>query len=84
MYLGIKQVKPLPNYLLLLTFENGEERYFDVTPLLGTGVFSSLRDQSLFETVFVKYDTIEWPNGVDLDPEILYSESTTRKPQYIA
>lgn len=30
MYLAIKKVKPQDNYLLLLTFENGEKRQFDM------------------------------------------------------
>ena len=31
MYLAIKDVKPLNDYLLLLKFENQEEKIFDVT-----------------------------------------------------
>jgi hypothetical protein len=34
MYLGVKDVKPLSDYKLLLTFENDEKRYFDVSPYL--------------------------------------------------
>jgi len=32
MYLGVKAVKPKDNYLLLLTFENDEQRLFDMKP----------------------------------------------------
>jgi len=34
MYLSIKAVKPQDNYFLLLTFENGEQRQFDMKPYL--------------------------------------------------
>ena len=29
----------------------------------------------MFNTVHVSFDTIEWNNEADLDPEILYKES---------
>jgi len=75
MYLGIKQVKPLENYNLLLTFENGEKRQFDMTPYLNIGLFQELKDEKMFKTVKTNFDTIEWANEADIDPEILYQES---------
>ncbi len=74
MYIGVKKVKPLDNYRLLLTFENNEQRVFDVSPYLDTGVFSELKG-SLFRTVVVNFDTVAWANGADLDPEVLYDKS---------
>lgn len=74
MYLSVKDVKPLEGYKLLLIFENAEERIFDVSPYLNIGKFSELKDSSLFNTVKVKFDTIEWSNGLDLDPELLYKK----------
>jgi len=75
MYLSVIRVKPLPNYELELTFENKEKKIFDVKPYLNTGLFKTLEDEKLFRMVKVSYDSIEWPNGVDLDPEVLYEES---------
>ena len=39
------------------------------------GVFTALRDKSLFSSVRVSFDTVEWSNGADLCPEVLYAES---------
>jgi len=75
MYLAIKDVKPIPNYQLVLTFENGEIRQFDMIPLLDTGIFKELKDVTMFNTVRISFDTIEWENEADLDPEILYNNS---------
>ncbi len=68
-------VKPLDDYKLLLVFEPREKRIFDVTPYLNTGKFAELRNPSVFHTVKVKFDTIEWSNQLDIDPEFLYDKS---------
>ncbi len=81
MYLAVKNVQPLPNYQLMLTFANGERRQFDMTPYLETGIFTELKDISLFNTVRVSFDTIEWDNEADLDPEILYKNSVAMESQ---
>jgi hypothetical protein len=79
MYLAIQNVKPLDNYLLLLTFENGEKRQFDVKPYLDLGIFKELRDLQMFRTVKTCFDTIEWDNKADFDPEVLYQYSVKIK-----
>jgi Protein of unknown function (DUF2442) len=75
MYLAIKNVKPQNNYILLLTFENGEKRQFDMKPYLEIGIFKELKDISLFKTVKIHFDSIEWANEADFDPEVLYQKS---------
>nr|MBF0222734.1 DUF2442 domain-containing protein [Desulfobulbaceae bacterium] len=76
MYLSVIGVTPLEGYRLQLTFENNEDRIFDVTPYLNTGKFSELTNRDLFNSVKVKFDSIEWDNHLDLDPELLYEKST--------
>lgn len=75
MYLGVKSVQPLDNYKLLLIFENDEQRIFDMSSYMEKGIFTELKDQNIFKSVRINYDTIEWRNGADLDPELLYKES---------
>ncbi|HHW06908.1 MAG TPA: DUF2442 domain-containing protein [Clostridia bacterium] len=75
MYLSVVDVKPLEDYKLLLTFENGEKRVFDVKPYLNKGIFKELQDEKVFRTVRVSFDSIEWCNQADLDPEVLYEKS---------
>ena len=75
MYLAVKNVIPIDNYNLILTFENGEKRQFDMNPYLNKGIFKELRDLSVFNSVKISFDTIQWNNEADLDPEILYTHS---------
>ena len=74
-YLAVIDVKPQNDYLLLLTFENGERRLFDMKPYLNKGVFLELKDPNVFNTVKASFDTIEWINEADFDPEVLYDQS---------
>lgn len=75
MYLSVTDVKPLEDYKLLLTFENDEQKVFDVTPYLEVGKFSELKDDTLFKSVHISFDSIAWKNQLDLDPELLYNKS---------
>ena len=75
MYLAVKEVKPIDNYKLILTFENNEVKKFDMIPYLDKGIFQELKDENLFKAVKVSFDSIEWPNEADIDPETLYEDS---------
>ena len=76
MHIGVKEVVPQDNYLLLLTFENDEQRVFDMKSYLDFGtVFKALKDPVLFNTVRVCFKSIAWANDADIDPEILYPNS---------
>ena len=75
MYLAIKDVKVIGDYNLMLTFENGEKRKLYMLPYLDKGIFQELKDISVFKTVRISFDTIEWANEADLDPEFLYKYS---------
>lgn len=79
MYFGVTEVIPLNNYLLQLTFKNGEKKVFDMKPYLEAGVFKELRNEAIFKTVKVSFDTVEWCNKADIDPETLYHESVAFK-----
>jgi hypothetical protein len=79
MYLSVNNVKALNDYELELTFENNEIKIFDVKPYLDTGLFAKLKDENYFKMVKISYDTIEWPNGIDMDPEVLYEKSKVKK-----
>ncbi len=64
-----------PEHTVRIVFADGEVRDVDITPLLNTPAFSSLRDPALFEQVKVDEDTgtIVWPGDVDLDPDVVYA-----------
>jgi hypothetical protein len=72
----VKSVKPESNYVLRLTFTNGEVRRFDVKPYLSKGIFQKLRDPVEFNSVRPFLGSIQWKNEADLCPDMLYEQST--------
>ena len=70
----VKKVKPLENYCLMLWFENGEQKIFDLKPYLNKGVFNQLKNTALFDSVRVVAGSVEWENEIDLSYDTLYLE----------
>lgn len=75
----IVSVRPTTEYRLQLTFEDGVEGEIDISALIDfEGVFAALKDRREFINVRVDSElgTICWPNGADLDPDVLYAVIT--------
>jgi hypothetical protein len=66
--------------MLRLTYADGNSFTFDFAPILRgrKGVFAPLHDPTVFAQVAVdsEADTIVWPSGVDIDPDVLYALAT--------
>ena len=63
---------------LHLRFEDGAAGFVDLSHLTFCGVFAPLRDLAYFRQVRVdpELGTVVWPNGADLDPDVLYAQVT--------
>jgi hypothetical protein len=70
----VQAVQPLHGYTLRVEFTNGEQRDIDVTRYIDRGgVFERIHDDpDFFRQVRVELDTVAWPNGADIDPDVLY------------
>lgn len=62
------------NYVLNVRFDDGIERAIDFEPILLGPLFGPLRDPRLFKQVKLDRDlgTLVWPNGADIDPNVLH------------
>lgn len=77
MYRGITEVQATDDHRLILKFDNNERRVFNLSPYLSIGRFAELRDINVFKQIGISFDTVEWKNGLDIDPEFLYAKSET-------
>ncbi len=74
---AILSAKPLDERSVKLTYADGEERIFDVSPYIHGPWFGELREAAYFRSVRVSPggSGIEWPNGQDIAPHELYDLS---------
>jgi hypothetical protein len=75
----VVDARTLGDYRLYLRFEDGVEGSIDLAPILSfRGVFAPLRDPAYFAQVRVDRElgTVVWPNGADLDPDVLCGSIT--------
>lgn len=65
-----------PGFTVDLAFADGSRGSVDLSRWIADshGVFAALRDRAVFTQVAVDRGagTIVWPNGADLDPDVLY------------
>lgn len=72
----ITEVESMDGHWIRATFSDGAIKEVHIGELLAAGgVFGPIHDRhEVFEQVRVNPEThtVEWPDGVDLDPEVLY------------
>lgn len=75
----VTEARALDAFRLSLRFDDGETGEIDIRDLIPfDGVFAPLRDPAFFAQVGVNRELgcVEWPNGADLDSQVLYSRIT--------
>ena len=80
----VKSVTVIGKTLMAIEFEDGAKGEIDVARLFPfRGVFAQLVDPGYFAMVQISGElgTIGWPNGADLDSDMLYSQVTGRPVQ---
>jgi hypothetical protein len=71
----VKDVEVLEGFNVNLTFTNGSKKIVNLETFLWGPMFESIREhRDLFTAVRVDEEagTIVWPNGADIDPDVLY------------
>jgi hypothetical protein len=70
-----KRVEALDDYLLLIEFDNGERKTYDMKKNLEFKFYEKLKNKELFKKVKPDGINIVWETGEDIDPDELYSGS---------
>ena len=70
----IVAVTPLPDLVLDLHYQNGEQRRFDFKPLTAMKLWNRIATLSMFRHVKPAHGTISWPGEIDIAPETLYAD----------
>ena len=81
MLVDIVEARPGAGYRLWLRFADGAAGEVDMGAMVTFGgVLAPLADSAFFRSVRVDTEagTVVWPNGVDLDPDVLHAAVTGR------
>ena len=73
------QVEAVCEYKILVEFDNGEKKYFDVEPYIKGEWFGMLRCFEYFKRVSTDGFTVVWPDGQDLCPDEIYNLGKTEE-----
>lgn len=72
----IIRAKALEDYKIELLYETGELKIYDMNELINTcGFYKNLKDKNEFKRIEIVGLTIQWENGEDVAPELLYDDS---------
>lgn len=74
-YPKVLSVKPIENYSIMINYDNGEKKIFDVKPYISGNWYGKLKDLTFFKTVRPCGNTVEWADGQDIAPHELYDLS---------
>lgn len=70
--LKIIKAEYVRDYILRLTFNNGEVGLMDFTPLIDKGICQKLRDIDYFKSFTLDHFTVDWNNEIGFAPRFLY------------
>lgn len=73
MFIEVVKAEYVDDYRIKLWFNNNVTKVVDLKSSLKGLVFEPLKDLDYFKKFSVKYNTVEWENGVDFAPEYLLS-----------
>jgi len=82
-YPRISDVEPRQGKTLLVTFDNGEQRAYDCTPLLRSEVFRPLQDEAIFRCAHADshgYGVI-WNDEIDLAESEVWLNGRIAEPE---
>lgn len=77
----VKQVDYLKDYMIKLLFNDDQIKIVDLEDELWGSIYEPLKDINYFKQVTVDRDsiTIQWPNGEDFSPDVLYELGVEEK-----
>lgn len=77
-FIRVQSIEPLEPPVMRVRFTNGEQRDMNLAAYIASGaIFEPVRnDAAYFRSAEVEGGTIAWPNGADIDPDVLFYEGT--------
>ena len=78
MYWDVVEVKPEPEYCLIVRFRDGLSGRVRLRPEEFAGALAPLGDVDFFTQVFIDNGAVAWPGDIDLAPDAMYADVAGR------
>lgn len=75
MILKVVNAEYVKDYILELTFNNGEVKKFDFSTVFDEGICTKLKDISYFKNYKLDPFSVDWNNEIGFAPEFLYENA---------
>ena len=75
--LRVTDAEYVSDYTLRITFNTGEVRLVDFTPLMQKGICRKLQDLDYFKSFSLDPFTVDWNNEIGFAPRYLYERGIT-------
>ncbi|MBR1591095.1 MAG: DUF2442 domain-containing protein [Acidaminococcaceae bacterium] len=80
--LKVNEAKALPNYRILVMFDTGEKKIFDMSKMLNYPVYQKLKDETVFKALIIRRGVVTWDDGnIDIAPEYMYDHNQEEVPK---
>jgi hypothetical protein len=79
----IISVKPMPDFKLQVTFDDGVCGVIDLKEYIKHGIFSVLQTRDLFDKVYTNGYAIAWNEDLEIDALAIYAEILNKDPNDI-
>ena len=75
-YVDVIALRALPDFNLWVRFSNGREGVRDFRPVLARGgaMVEPLKDEAVFQALYINDNVPAWPNGYEIDATNLHLE----------
>lgn len=69
----VRQALVIKDHIVHLEFEDDSTKDIDLSPMMRGPIFDEIiENPELFHQMMIRGGTIAWPNGADIDPDVLY------------
>ncbi len=69
----VQGIEPRDGFNVTVKFTDGSQKQINLEPYLQGPIFELIRKNVAdFHAMFIDEGTVTWPNGADIDPDVLY------------
>lgn len=74
-FIPVASAQAIDNHTIKIGFADGSQGTLDLSGIIGKGPWQKLADAALFSQAHAEFDTVVWPDDIDIAPEYVYDHT---------